>query len=285
MLRLSLLVFSIIHSFLGFAQSYKEAQISLSGSFKKPLEIEAINKGGEIDFFCINKSWFPYQMEIIFSGVENLNGPRSQKNIVMPGRQRLLSLRIQDPNSPHTYEYTYNYALGNPRNVADLTHPYLIPCLPGKAVKINNISDQILLSDGDTIVAMRKGIVTAIPQSNEEADRLFNNTLEILHDDGTVAVYKMITSSSVFVKSGEKVYPGQSIAKMIGAGIISTNVYILSGQGSARNFDFRYALGDNETVNLRAFRSTVVVHPPSVIEKELSKKEIKKFRDGSLYKD
>ncbi len=282
--QIKLFVALAIFPYCGFAQGYKEAQISISGSFKKPLEIEAINKGDEIDFFCLNKSQYPYQLEIIFSGVENLNGPRSQKNIVYPGRQRLLSLRIQNPNSPHTYEYTFSYAIGNPKNVADLTFPYLIPCIPGKQVKVNNNSgDQIILASGDTIVSMRKGIVTATPHTNHEADRLFTNTIEVLHDDGTVAVYRMLTDSKPFIKEGERVYSGQPIARMIGSGILQTGVYILLGQGRAKTFMYKYAISETEVVSVSDFRSAFVEHPKAIIERELTKKEFKKLKEGSLY--
>jgi len=280
--RLSLALVAL--AFFAHAQGYKEAQISISGSFKKPLEIEAINKGEEIDFFCVNKSLYPYHLEIIFSGIENLNGPRSQKNVVYPGRQRLLSLRIQNPNSPHTYEYSFNYAIGNPKNVADLTFPYLIPCVPGKSVKVNNnFGDQILLSDGDTIVSMRKGIVTATPQTHNEADRLFTNALEILHDDGTVGVYKILTNSSSLVKEGQKVFPGEPIARITGSGLVQTGVYILLGQGRAKNFMHKYAISETAVISVSDFKSAIVEHPKSIIEKELTKKELKKLKEGSLY--
>ena len=268
------------------AQGFKEAQISLSGSFAKPLEIEAINKGQEIDFFCVNKSFFPYQLEIIFSGVQNLNGPRSQKSTVMPGRQRLLSLQIQDPNTPHTYEYSFGYAMGSPKANPDLSYPYLVPASHGAEARINeSYNNQLLLNPKDYIVAMRRGVVTSTPDVKGESDRLFNGAFEVLHEDGTVAVYKTVASNTTqLVKSGDKIYPGQPIGQSQGGGILTYNVYILLGQGRAKSFDHNVVVSSDGLTRLAAFKGCKVEHPATVIEKELSKKEIKKFRDGSLFK-
>jgi hypothetical protein len=76
--------------------------------------------------------------------------------------------------------------------------PYLVPIGKNKTVEFLTTSDggspkisidQFVLNIGDTVFNSRKGVVTALPYNLTEIDRIIDNSLEIRHEDGTIAVY------------------------------------------------------------------------------------------------
>lgn len=88
---------------------------------------------------------------------------------------------------------------------------------------------QFIMEAGDTIAAMRKGIVTEIHDGKLPVDDYTEisfssnyNFLKIEHADGSIASYKVLQNGSFMVKEGDTVYPGTPLAL---AGTYDNQIY------------------------------------------------------------
>jgi len=164
----------------------------------------------------------------------------------------------------------------------DLDYPYLIPIGEGRTVDfvrdskyfyINNFK----MNNRDSIYCMRKGIVTALPDLSVESERIIKTgSLEIRHKDGTVAVYRNIDSELCKLRIGETVYPGQLVGEIISDKNLIVTIYQLIGDGKIRSIDNKYICDNNRLLNSGEISNEVVVFPKAIVEKEMSKREIKK---------
>jgi len=269
-------------------------QLKYGGRINSPINVEVKKNDDAYLFTASNKSLYEYEFELKFKELSN-PGPtsRSYKTVLQPGNNRLFTLSVLDKQSAVNYQYTYSYKMGNNKKKADKGFPYLIPLAQGKTVEY--ISEEtgntktILISyfntnHGDTICAARRGFVTAIPEADIELDRIkTGSSLEIRHYDGTVAVYSGIDPSELIAKLGRVVYPGQPIG-LCDNNIFHLSVYEFLGGGSIRNFNFLYANQlPEQLVTARDIKGKTVSYPVEVITKEMSKREVKKYKKGVLY--
>lgn len=279
---LSLLVaFVVVQT--SHAQVEKVDQIVFSHVVKRPIEIDVVKKGDVMEFYAVNKTLFPYQLEISFSLFVNLDGPNSYSDIIGHGRNRLFSLRIRDKSANPNYQYSIRYKMGDPRKEADVDFPYLIPFSGDHVTPSRQFIRYFEVAEGDSVVAPRKGIVTSVPESEQEGNKLFTNTLEILHADGSVAIFKNLKKEFLKVKEGDKVYPGQLLATLPQQMIVGVLLYQFSAEGRASAFDHKYVVSENNVVESTKLKVTDFDHPISIISKELNKREVKKLQSGSLY--
>lgn len=265
------------------AQVEKVEQIVFSQVVKSPIEVEVVKKGDVMEFFAVNKTLFPYQLEISFSIFVNLDGPSSYSDIIGHGRNRLFSLRIRDKSTNPNYQYSFRYKMGDPRKEADIDFPYLIPFSGNHVTPSRQFIRYFEVTEGDSVVAPRKGIVTSVPESEQEGNKLFDNTLEILHADGSVAIFKNLKKEFLKVKEGDKVYPGQQVATIPQEMIVGVLLYRFSADGRANAFDNKYVVSEDNIVESTKIKTTDFDHPISIISKELNKREVKKLQSGTLY--
>lgn len=126
---------------------------------------------------------------------------------------------------------SYSWALGDPDIVAD-NYTYHVPYASAKAHKVtqafngefSHTSDysryavDIAMDVGTMLTAARSGTVVLVKDdfhmsgtTNYFLDKA--NSIQILHDDGTIAVYAHILMDTAMVKEGDKVVQGQRIAR------------------------------------------------------------------------
>lgn len=266
----------------------KVEQIGFSNRVNNPLKIEVMKNRGQYEFYVTNDSYYPCLLEINFQRMQNLTPPKTQhRDVVGHGRTRLFTLAPHMADQSVDYSYSYKYTLGDPDAKPDPAHPYLIPVSKGSKVSSNQNSSVMVknifsTSEGDTVFAMRKGTVTAMPDNAIPVDRFSASSLEILHSDGTVAMYQNLDPKSVFVNLGEKIFPGMPLGLVLDANPLAVNVFsvMASPTGTTiRSFNYRYALDDTATVASNYLREGVIVnHPQSVIEKEMTKAEVKRAK-------
>ena len=152
----------------------------------------------------------------------------------------------------------------------------------------------------DTVTAVRKGIVMNITEEEEpkETENLTYsskiNTTTIEHLDGTLATYKGFKKGSFAVKIGDTVFPGTALglnSKSNANGMYGSTLSIMylksidlesrksqNIQNSKSLYGFvnpNFYTADNASVKLIAKQEYTAATPAEIVQKELTKKELK----------
>ena len=117
-----------------------------------------------------------------------------------------------------------------------LDSPYLLPFPVGASYEVtqagcgfthrgqNRFAYDFRTNRGDVLTAMRAGVVKAVQDSSKDGKVEYSaNSVEIEHEDGTIAYYAHIKSGSTLVSVGDIVSARESIAE---AGTVSTHVVV-----------------------------------------------------------
>lgn len=277
------------------AQYEKLEEITyFSSRMDNPVKVESEMVNDEIHFFATNRSLFPYEVELSFKDIQNLTPYINQhKEYVFTGKHRILTLKIKNEGESLNYDYQARYWISNCGKEPDDEHPYLLPLAPGRAVQFYSPDhkpntfylNHFSLSSQDTVFCMRKGTVTAEPCMHHQSDRISKNeSLEIMHADGTVMVYENLCHDSLFVKLGHKVFPGQPLGVVNNNCFVPTHLYAFKKDGIIQSSPilFVHAKERFEPFN-RSLKDQLVVHPTEVVTQEMTRREIKKYKQNKLY--
>lgn len=234
---------------------------------------------------------------------------------VSPGQQLLFRLQPQ-PNQVTSFQYTVKFIKGCRRPKVDTAVVYLLPASPGKQVSATQLaylgkqvagqeepkdwySLAIKMSTGDTVFAARRGMVSAVrsdaePMGSHLGFNRDDNMVEINHADCSFATYTVFRPKSIFVRQGQFVEAGTPL------GIVGGENYdygphvrfavhynfeapvIKNGQPTDERqywayVPVRFWLKDEQKASrLEPRKPYLSEHPESVIEQEMSKREIKK---------
>lgn len=284
-----LLLLSTIEPLWG--QSNKVEHIQFYGNrMDNPIEIIVLKTGNEYTFYAENRSYYPYTLELKINNIINLLPAYFERQFkIVPGKNTLTSLKIKNPDYDGSYNYSYKYTIGLIGNKVDLNFPYLIPIKDsfnfGNTKKIF-FRNNFILAKQDTIYCMRKGLVAATPDMYHNSDRISNSqSLEIIHSDGTIMVYENLNPDKVFVKPGNTIYPGEALGIINHSLDLKVNLYNTLDQNSIQNIDIYYYTGDGSTsLYSKELLRAKVTHPESIITKEMTKMELKKYKKGKLMK-
>ena len=148
-----------------------------------------------------------------------------------PGsRQQILEARHNGDARPQL-QYAWTVALGSPQAVHNPSRPYRAPFAVGTVYRVSQAypdhvthvtpdslyAIDIALPDGTAVYAARAGTVINVRHDGFRggtvsvmADQA--NLIEILHDDGTIAVYGHLHWDSIRVRIGQHVALGEYIA-------------------------------------------------------------------------
>ncbi len=266
-----------------------EEQILFKSRIDNPVKFEALSQDDKYIFYAINRSFFPYHVNVNFSELKNLIPElRSRDFIVLPGRLKLFTLTVKEKEIGHSYKYTYTYKIGVPGKDADFKFPYLIPLGKNKSFEFvkyplkedTYFSDFFKLNQGDTVFNMRKGYIAAVPNMFHDADRISNrSSLEIIHKDGTIMIYENINPDSVFVKIGSSIYPGQALGIIDKNLILEVDLYMIQKDHILKRLNINYYLGANRLELFSENLMNFTANPPNeIITKEMTKRELKKYR-------
>ncbi|MFN8240250.1 MAG: M23 family metallopeptidase [Bacteroidales bacterium] len=256
---LTWLLFSFITA-SSFAQVASMDQVTVfSSRVKSPIKFDVKYDTGNVYFNVINSSFFPYTLEIEFNQFSNLSPVVfNEKTVVQPGNTRLYTFRIMNRNVAPELSYKTKYYMAYSNTGDERYGPYLVPIGRGRivelALKTNEstksiISNQFVLNPGDTVFAARKGLVTALPDNQVETDRIMTFSLEIRHDDGTIAVYTGLDPGIKLVQMNQKVYPGQPIGVIGDSRSLTFNVFEIKDGGKLSSFEITYN-GTNKEIFL-----------------------------------
>lgn len=181
-----------------------------------------------------------FQVSIVHSGFADIaNGSNYQATLAPGMRQTLVRVtrtRGEDPE----LGFVWKVALGSPDAVHNPALPYRVPFGVGSTFQISQAypvrithstadsqyAVDIALPDGTPIYAAREGLVintrhdsyrgALAPVMLDQA-----NFIQILHNDGTIAVYAHLHWDSIRVRMGEHVARGQYLANSGNTGFTS----------------------------------------------------------------
>jgi len=269
-----------------FAQMFEnQEQISFGARMNAPVTVRVEQTGNTYVFYAENKSYYPYYFEINFDRLVNLKPiTANEKRVLRHGSTRILKLTIENEEDVPDYRYSISYKMGDPSKMADENHPYLIPLSSGKKFERYSITsgnslryliNGFKIQSGDTIYAMRKGYIVSLPNNKLPIDKLVEGSIEIIHEDGTVAVYKNIDNP--LLQYGD-VLPGDPIGIVNKSEFVFVGVYFFT-ESKVELVDNKFVVDENVSASFKDLTPGLIVqHPPLILEKELTPKELKKFR-------
>ncbi|AUD02075.1 M23 family metallopeptidase [Spirosoma pollinicola] len=240
---------------------------------------------------------------------------------VRPGQQSLFKLQPQ-PNQATSFQYNVRSIKGCQRPKVDTALVYLLPTSPGKqvsAIQLAYLGKQfagqqepkdwyalaIKMNSGDTVFAARRGTVSAVrsdaaPMGTHLGFNRDDNMVEINHADCSFGTYTVFRPQSIFVRPGQFVEAGTPL------GIVGGENYdygphvrlavhynyeapvIKNGQPTDEKqywayVPVRFWLKDEQKANrLESRKPYLSEHPESVIEQEMSKREVKKWQKSHV---
>jgi len=193
------------------------------------------NTRGEIEFYCDNRTFSDYTIEVNFPEFVNLQAdfPLPAISEVPPGSHLMFTLRKAHGGQPTRFTYRTHYYKGRPSPKIDTNFTYLLPVAPGKTTRIYELSYigekyagipppkdwyslKLQTNAGDTVYAARRGRVTDIRDNANLQDSNYtyaqdDNYVEIEHNDYTFGKYSVFRDGAIFVHPGETVEAGQPI--------------------------------------------------------------------------
>jgi len=190
------------------------------------LEIKKVK--GKDSVFVRNDLYAPVEIELSFTGLQNVSGAPSRPiRRVMPARSniRLALLTATKAQRPLAYTPTFKYSLGDPSG-ASMAYRYPLPWRGGPFRVSQGANGQyshygpknryamdIAMPEGTQIIAARGGVV--VKAENGQTGRgndPSGNFVRVLHDDGTMGVYLHLKKGSVSVREGQRVSVGTALA-------------------------------------------------------------------------
>ena len=196
------------------------------------------NSKSGIDIYAKTHVPGSFTVFIHFTSLENASH-RSTFSTVVYSDGKLLTLNPIVENKSVSCHYSYYSTRGYKPQKVDSAFIYRLPFSekktePAKAFSLYNVrqqhlkdtvdnswaSWQFMLNQGDTVFAIRKGLVIRIIDEHEPLHIGGNvsfssksNDITIEHEDGTLSSYRVVEKGSFMVSVGDVVYPGTPLAK------------------------------------------------------------------------
>ncbi len=246
---------------------------------KKPgkgvVRVSATESGDTVRFLAENNFFAPVEVRLTFTRFDNLVRPQDFNDLgwVIPPKSttEILNLPKLEDGTP-SVEFSYEYHVGDPRAVHRPIQPYRVPyalamrfpvtqAYPDVVTHFSEASQyavDIAMPIGTDIFAARDGIVFDVSSDSfsggldPATDGPKANVVQILHDDGTYAVYAHLNWNSIRVSPGDRVVRGQYIADSGNTGFSSgphLHFVVLKNVGlRAQSLPFQFAGRDRTAV-------------------------------------
>lgn len=191
---------------------------------------------GRVRLVASNNFFIPIELQLAIESMGGLQAPGSGDDLqwVIPARRDaiLLDLGVLDNGSEPFLEYSIAFHPGDPgaRHRSDTTYrvPYAVasnfqvtqafPDVVTHTSPDSYYAIDVAMPIGTDIVAARDGVVFDVASGNftagldPERDGPKANVVQIVHDDGTYAVYAHLNTNTVRVRPGDRVARGEYIA-------------------------------------------------------------------------
>lgn len=286
-------------------------------------EIELDSKwvnNSDLEISAVKRPLGSYTVLLRFSQMQNTRQGPSYKTVMRGDTERLLTIKAINPEQPVNCGYTYSYIRGYHSPKLDSSFVYRLPFstthAPVQVATLYNLNErhfegkpirgwsswQFPLNEGDTVFAMRKGMVVEthdgeapVQKGLQSTYRSKSNSILIEHGDGTLCTYGVLENGSMMVNIGDIVYPGTPLAKagtyyQDGEYQVRTVIYFPSENknyrsGDPQNSSFfewvhynpHFATTDATVVQLRHGDKYRAATSPELLQREMTKKEIKQY--------
>jgi len=188
------------------------------------------------DCLCI----VTFQVSITHSGFAAIRNDADYRATLQPGTRQTLVRATSTGTEKADLQYVWRAGLGSPEAVHNPPRPYRVPFGVGSTYLVSQAypsrithttadsqyAVDIALPDGTPVYSAREGtVINARHDSFHSAiapvmiDQA--NLIEILHDDGTIALYAHLQWDSIRVRIGDHVVRGQYIANSGNTGFTS----------------------------------------------------------------
>ena len=181
-----------------------------------------------------NDYYGPIELEVTVAGGDNVRAsPSLPKRFVVPALQSKSLFNIGAINKTQSWHYSlmYRYTIGSPDAQHDDSYPYRPPIAVDKSFQIsqafggqfshtddqNKYAVDIVMPVGTPVYAARAGVVMDVERDyikGGTANMAYAsraNSVRILHQDGSMAIYAHLALEQVVVHTGLKVKAGQLI--------------------------------------------------------------------------
>jgi murein DD-endopeptidase MepM/ murein hydrolase activator NlpD len=185
--------------------------------------------------YVINRNLAPVEVNLSFTETANIRAatlPPARLVVPAAGEIKAAQLLPEDAGRPLRYSYRLRWQLGDPAAAPDTRYAYAPPVPGSGAFTIaqafnghyshntpgSRYAIDIGMPIGSAVRAARGGVVVSVQDSygaggNAVAYRGQTNSIYVLHDDGTFAIYAHLRQHSALVRPGQRVSGGQIVAQ------------------------------------------------------------------------
>lgn len=199
--------------------------------------VEPRSAGGRIAMVAVNECECPVEFGIKVSGDD---GRQRTARQVLPARSESVLLDVPAPPGTGEIAFDYGYVIGEPGVAHVPVRPYRAPFGLAQAFAVSQAPPDaathrdpsssnavdIAMPVGTAVHAAREGRVINVAhrffrgglatENREEA-----NFVQVLHDDGTTAIYAHLQMDTIRVRPGQRVQRGEYIANSGNTGFSS----------------------------------------------------------------
>ncbi|WP_428353316.1 peptidoglycan DD-metalloendopeptidase family protein [Methyloprofundus sp.] len=217
------------------SKEFKVEVRQLKVASKQRVRLNKIGEKQQPEFTIRNDYFGPIQVEVVFSEHKNVQAAPSlpRKFVVPPGVSKpLFSLGAIDQFQGWRYALSYRYSLGEPTARHNSQAIYYPPFASYRKFQIsqsfngkfshtdkqNKYAVDLSMPEGSEVHAARAGVVMSLENDffkggiDKQAYKARANSVRILHDDGSMAVYAHLQVDRAQVYAGMRVEAGQLIA-------------------------------------------------------------------------
>ena len=217
------------------SKEFKVEVRQLKVASKQRVWLNQVGEKRQPEFVIRNDYFGPIEVEVAFSEQKNVQAtpvlPR--KFVIEPGvSEPLFGLGAINEYQGWRYALTYRYSLGAPAARHDRQAIYYPPFASYRKFQItqafngqfshtdkqNKYAIDLSMPEGSEVHAARAGVVMSLENdyfkggTDKQAYKSRANSVRILHDDGTMAVYAHLQVERARVYEGMRVDAGQIIA-------------------------------------------------------------------------
>lgn len=246
-------------------------------------------KSFQIRFNANNSTYYPFLLKIDFVQLDNLvPKPPVREEKVEHGNTILYNFSKQVEDKGYGYNYSYSYRLQPSDGDVNVEFPYLIPLKEGLTVIAHRrgnlkFTNTFSCRPGDTVYCMRRGTVTAVPESETPEFRLSGtNCIEVRQADGTYMIYMNLKKTNAFVTPGKAILPGKPIGIVEDSSFLQVQLLRVSNlpQQTLIPLEIKYSTGGESPATFPEIEGKCEsVFPGDVLARELKGRELKQVRD------
>ncbi len=209
---------------------------TLRASAAERIEVSSESSGAGIRLIARNPLHVPVELELRFTELEGFEYPHPDqvlKWLLAPqSRLDLLELAKLGDGAVPVARYRFDYRYGEPGAQHQPSRPYRVPVAISNEFTVTQAFPDVVthttedsrhavdiaMPIGTDVFAAREGIVFDVSADNFRSgldpgrDGPAANVVQVLHDDGTYAVYAHLNWNSIRVRPGDRVVRGQYIA-------------------------------------------------------------------------